>query len=323
MNQSRLICFVALLFVLSGCQGKPVTIPEEDGPMVVVSHIKESTFSFISKNKMELLETEESPYPLTAMVDIEGGQIVVTSQTEDTLFLFDTVQGKILPFITLNKGLTVMEFDRAKRMLFVADTLNDEIIQIDVDKREVQTRIAIDCSPTDLQVIDDLLFILSSETSTVFIYDMRSETMIQSFSVTERPAGMFYDGSHLWIGGHGPYGDLNKRIFAYNIKTGVIDQEVEVGLMPITIYQDQHDTYVYVLCHGDDALYKVDLDAKRVEASLSVGHNPYYLKGDGDHLYVSNLDDDTFSIIERTTFQVVNEINVPAGPYAIVLEEEE
>ncbi|MGA3882540.1 hypothetical protein ACPCYY_22490 [Bacillus pumilus] len=38
-------------------------------------------------------------------------------------------------------------------------------------------------------------------------------------------------------------------------------------------------------------------------------------------MYVSNLDDNSVSIIDKHTCMMKNRLNVPAGPYAIVLEE--
>ncbi len=125
----------------------------------------------------------------------------------------------------------------------------------------------------------------------------------------------------LWIGGHGSFGKLNSQVHSYDLETGEPGSTVDVGLMPIAIYSDDESPFLYALCHGNHSLYQIDKRTDEVIASLEVGENPNAINGNDEQLFVTNLDGDSVSIINRSSFEIVNELKVPPGPYAIILEE--
>lgn len=91
--------------------------------------------------------------------------------------------------------------------------------------------------------------------------------------------------------------------------------------MPVAFFPEKNSSTLYVLCHGDHTLYKVDTKTNKQLASVETGQNPNYITADTSSIYVSNLDDNSVSIIDKHSFIMKNQLNVPSGPYAIVLEE--
>lgn len=144
---------------------------------------------------------------------------------------------------------------------------------------------------------------------------------IRTISVLERPSGIHFDGHSIWVGGHGKPGTLNKSIFAYDPKTGKKQREIKLGVMPVAFFSEKNSSTLYVLCHGDHTLYKVNTEKNKLLSSVETGQNPNYITADSSSIYVSNLDDNSVSVIDKHTFMLKNRLNIPAGPYAIMLEE--
>ncbi|WP_332694379.1 YncE family protein [Halalkalibacter lacteus] len=321
MKRSILVLLLCLIMIISGCNVQHFEIPKANIPILMVSHVKEQKLTFIDVAHNNVLLSEDSHFPVTEMVNIGNGNIIATSQSETSLMLYDIKEGTISPFLKLNQGLTAMQYDYTSRSLFVTDIMNDQVHRIDIDKKEVVQSIEVGSYPTDLEFGNEKLFALSGDNNDVTVMDLELKTTLQTFPVLERPSGMYYDGEKLWVGGHGSFGDLNKSIFAYNPETGKLINEIQIGLMPIAFFGDLSSPYFYVLCHGDHALYKVDKEANKVVAAIEVGQNPNFVTGNDETLFVTNLDNNSISIIDRVSFELIDELTVSAGPYAIVMEE--
>lgn len=321
MKRSIFIVLIGLIMSLSGCDEQNFNTSKTDDPFLIISHVKESTLTFVDINKKKVIFSEESRSPLSDMVNIGGGKVIATSQSEDFLMLFDMNERTSRPFLKLNQGLTAIHYEPTLHLLFVADIMKDKIHIIDVDKEEVIKSIKVGSFPTDLQVANGTLFVLNGDSNDVTVIDMKQQKVVAAFPVLERPAGMYVDDDHLWIGGHGSFGNLNKSVFVYSLKTGKLVEEIDVGLMPVAFFWDDYSPFLYVVCHGDHAVYKVHKETKEIIDSVEVGQNPNYISGNEEGLFVTNLDSDTVSFIDRDSFELVEELRVPAGPYAIVLEE--
>ncbi|MFC0558887.1 hypothetical protein [Halalkalibacter alkalisediminis] len=323
MKRCSFVILVCFTFMISGCNNtQSFNVPKTDQPMAIVAHVKKQEITFLDVVQNQVLGSEDSHFLITEMVSIENGTIVATSQSEDSLLLYNIEKRSVSPFLKLNQGLTAIQYDQTSRNLFVTDIVNDQVHQIDMKREELVQSIEVDSYPTDLEFGFDELFVLSGERNHVTVTDLKLQTTLQTFPVLERPSGMYYDGENLWIGGHGSFGELNKRILAYDPNTGREVNEIEVGLMPIDFFGDRNSPYFYVLCHGDHGLYKVNKETNEVEDVIEVGQNPNFVTGNEDRLFVTNLDGNSLSIIDRHSFELIEEVPVATGPYAIILLED-
>ncbi|MFA9456880.1 YncE family protein [Halalkalibacter sp. AB-rgal2] len=317
----RFVIVVAFfLIVLSSCDEQRLETPSE-APYLMAAHVKEESLVFIDTDRYEVLLKDESPVAITEMVSIGDGQVLVTSKEGESLMVIHLHEGTISPFVHLNEGLTSLLYDEEKGQAYVADTVNHAVHLIDVSQQERLASMEIGAHPVDFVLSKDELFVLSGDEHEVIVVDRHLQEGLRAFSVVERPAGLFHDGEQLWVGGHGPFGELNRHIYSYDPNSGELMDEIEVGLMPIAFYGDDTSPYFYVLCHGEHSIYQIDSRSNDVVNKLEVGQNPNQIIGNETYLYVSNLDSDTISIIDRETFEVITELAVSAGPYAMVLEE--
>ncbi|WP_062049825.1 YncE family protein [Bacillus sp. JCM 19034] len=317
-------CFVIIfslcVFLLLGCHVERIEVPESNSSYLLVAHVKEEMLSFIDIHTNELYIEGTSPVSITDLAYVGNGKVLLTSESEASVMELDLQEGTLSPFIELNQGLTALLYDK-QDWFYVADTINHTIHRVSISDQKVIGDIDIGAYPVDLEHGVNELFVLSGDEHKVTVVDKELQQSLMTFSVVERPAGMYFDGERLWVGGHGPYGDLNQMIYAYDPESGELLETLEVGLMPIAFYADETSPNLYVLCHGEHAIYQIDQIANEVVDVLPVGQNPNQVIGNKEHLYVSNLDGDSITVIERDSFEVVAELPVAAGPYAMVLGE--
>ncbi len=311
--------FVFLVIVLVSCKSESFRTPSGDDPYLIVTHLKEDALTFIDFKSQEVLDLIDVPFPIANIVPIGEKQFIAASRGEENLILFDLKEGKRKPFIRVDKGTQALFFEETSGQLYASNVERDEVLQIDVATEKIVARFRVGSFPTEMLTINDVLYVLNVESDDV---TMIKDGVTRSFSVIERPSGIFFDGTYIWIGGHGRYSQLNRHIFAYDPVTLKEIIALDVGLMPIAFYGEKDEPDFYVVCHGDHMLYKIDKATYDVVDKIKVGQNPNFVTGNADYLFVSNFDDHSLSIIDKRTFSLVSELSVPSGPYAIVVQEE-
>lgn len=318
-----LICLVSILFLLTGCgKEQQFTPPGSSQSIAVISQLKKSSFSIVDLQKKKIVSSVDLQYPLTDLIQINKDSIIATSKEGQSLIEINLKKGTATNYMDVNSGLTSLTYDSVSHTLFVADSEKNVVYFIDTQRKKIKATVKTGKLPSSMTLSSSgTLFVLNAESHTVSAIDIKKEKNIRTISVLERPSGIHFDGHSIWIGGHGKPGTLNKSIFAYDPKTGKQQREIKLGTMPVAFFSEKNSSTLYVLCHGDHTLYKVDTEANKQLASIETGQNPYYIAADTSSIYVSNLDDNSISVIDKNTFMMKNRLNVPFGPYAIILEE--
>ncbi|WP_226567253.1 YncE family protein [Bacillus stratosphericus] len=318
-----LVCLIVLLFFLSGCgKEQQFTPPGSSQSIAVISQLKKASFSIVDLQKKKIVSSVDLKHPLTDLIQINKDVIIATSKEGKSLIEINLKKGTATDYMDVNKGLTTLTYDTASNTLFVADSEKNVVYFIDTQRKKIKATVKTDKLPSSMTLSSSgTLFVLNAESHTVSVIDIEKEENIRTISVLERPSGIHFDGQSIWIGGHGKPGSLNKSIFAYDAKTGKQQREIKLGVMPVAFFSERNSSTLYVLCHGDHTLYKVDTKTDKQLASVETGQNPNYIAADTSSIYVSNLDDNSVSVIDKHTFMMKNRLNVPYGPYAIMLEE--
>lgn len=315
----RVFAFLTItLFMLIGCTPKPLTLPEEAGSYLLISHLKEPSLSFMQVDDYKIDHTEPLSSSWGTQVSLSDGRIAALTNDSSKIELLNLENGMVNPLIELDYQASTMIYDAETELLIVSSEEQMSISFISTETGQEVNKVQLTESPTEL-LLDRSgnVFVLSTEASKVDYIDLDSGAIKQSFTVTERPAGLFFDGELLWTGGHGPTGELNKQINGYEINDGKLSETIDVGLMPIAITGTLDDSSFYVLCHGNDHLYQIDVQSKEIVASIEVGHNPNFMYEYNEHLFISNFDSDSLSIITKEPFALMAEVEVEPGPYAI------
>lgn len=318
-----LICLSALLFFLSGCgKEQQFTPPSSSQSFAVISQLKKASFSIVDLQKQKIVSSVDLKHPLTDLIQINKDVIIASSKEGQSLIEINLKKGTATDYMNVKKGLTSLTYDAASRTLLAADSEKNAVYFIDTQRKKIKATVKTGKLPSSMTLSSaGTLFVLNAESHTVSVIDIEKEKNIRTISVLERPSGIHFDGHSIWIGGHGKPGTLNKSIFAYDPKTGKKQQEIKLGVMPVAFFSEKNASTLYVLCHGDHTLYKVDTKRNQQLSSVETGQNPNYITADSSSIYVSNLDDNSVSVIDKHTFMLKNRLNIPSGPYAIVLEE--
>ncbi|MFJ5964458.1 YncE family protein [Bacillus sp. NPDC093026] len=318
-----LIYLLALLIFITGCgKDQQFTPPSSSQSIAVVSQLKKASFSIIDLQKSKIVSSVHLKHPLTDFIQINNDLMIATSKEDQSLIEINLKKGTATDYMNMKEGLTSLTYDSTSHTLFVADSEKNVIYFIDTQLKKVKATVKTGKLPSSMTLSPSgTLFVLNAESHTVSVIDTEKEKNIRTISVLERPSGIHFDGHSIWVGGHGKPGSLNKSIFAYDPKTGKQQREIKLGVMPVAFFSEKGSSILYVLCHGDHTLYKVDTEANKQLASVETGQNPNYITAGASSIYVSNLDDNSISVIDKNTFMMKNRLHIPSGPYAIKLEE--
>ncbi|MEB1806118.1 MAG: hypothetical protein LPK26_02245 [Bacillaceae bacterium] len=321
MKKKLIIAVFLFVFVSTGCQQLHLTLPDQQ-PLLMVTHLKDKKLSFIDLESYEVVYSEEFPFEIHSLETIGPNQVAVAGKLEDEVLLVHLHSGKIETLLEFGHGITSMNVDAQEQLLFITDAKENQLYVYELENK--QKLVSIDVEPNPIQAnLDEngeLIFVLSSgETPTITVINRLNNEIELTFPVLELPTDLFFDGKYLWVAGHGHFTNWNESIEAYDPLTGEKVKEVNVGLMPIFIYDDAAGDHFYVLCHGSSDLYVIDRNTYEVMERVVVGDNPHYMSATLQHLFVTGLDGNVLSVIDRKNYEVVTEIELAAGPFGIAI----
>ncbi|UOQ44248.1 YncE family protein [Halobacillus salinarum] len=321
MTRISLLSFVCLLFLLSGCKNETLNLPEQAEDAVLVSHLKDSGLSFINKDTERVLGSVKLDSAIAAMVRIHKSEIAFTSKNEHVLYLLNTKSGKLKKWGDVGSGVNELIYSPENHQVYLADSDNNQIQVFDTEREKVTVKIPVGKFPLSMTIDHkkNLLYVLNQQSSSIHVINLNTYKVIDEFPTPHLPEGLLLKGSKLFVGGHGPvHGKLNKYVYIFDPSTGEEVGEVKVGLMPVSFYSPSDSSEVYVVCHGSSELYKFSVADPSETHKLKVGTNPFEVTGSDKRIYVSSMDSNSLSIINKDSFQITSKINISGGPFSII-----
>ena len=304
---------LALALLLGACSGEVSYDWPEGENQLFVSHIKEPVLTVISDGQVQ--KELELPFIASDMVKVDG-KLVLASKEEDELYVLDLDTQKLESIGETGDGITKLVYGGGK--LYAAYADSDKIAQIALEPFAIENIAQTSEHPHSMAVDGTKLYVTSVYGHTVQAIDTATMNIEESFDIVGRPNGVALAEGGLFVGGHGPYGNLNDSVYRYSFDEEKTIQKVKTGLMPIEIIRD--GSSLFVLNHGSHDVVKLDAATLEQQGKVAVGDNPYYGVASGGNLYVSSMDADVISEIDIESFTVTKEIPTAAGPHAMVLE---
>lgn len=318
MKNPFIIIAILIAVTLTGCTSSDISLPktENDESVMYISHLKENAITALnlstgSEEKVSL------PFRFSSIAEMESGVYMASVKEKESLYIIDTTENKVSPYMELEEGIIELKYNRNNGLLYTANGKTNNIQVVDIEKKDILKEVSVGEYPSKMVHHGERLFVLASKSGEVFVMDTSTNKITNSFSVNERPEGLYFDGKNVWTGGHGGTGEMNKKVFAYDPETGQEVKSVTTGLMPIQISQVNEKSSIYVLSHGDHSLTKFSADTYEVEKKINVGDNPSFMIADEIHLYVSSLDGDEVIVLDNRTLDVVDKYAVENGPYLL------
>lgn len=303
-----------LVFILAGCAEQELYLfPDDGGELLFVAHLKEPLLTAIDADSEDIVGELELPFVASDMALVDGRLILSTVEKEQLYALdFDTQALGAIGEV----GTGVSKLLEVDGTLYAAHATEDRVSKISVDPFEVEATAATDAHPQSLTFGDGKVYAANFYGHSVQAMDQETLEITESYDIIDRPYGIAFADSHLLVVGERPTGASNRELVNYSLEQKEITGRVEVGLMPIEVLADV-DKF-YVLNHGSHEVVALGEDFTE-QGRLSVAANPYYAAIHESRLYVSSLDGDVVTVIDKETFEVMSEIPVSPGPYAMVV----
>jgi YVTN family beta-propeller protein len=312
------IAVIGLLLILSACKESiiDIPVPEEGSSSIFVSHLKEPAVSTVNIEDGHI-EMKTITFSLSSIAEIKHNQLIAVAKTQPDLYKINFNTEQISPLFKVGEGLVDIAYNPENNLLYACNAEQNKVQIVDMEKKKVIKELPVGEYPVKLQLDDGLLFVLTSGSGEVYVIDTKNQEVQSSFQVSPRPEGLFFDGNYLWVGGHGASGELNDKIYAYDPKTGHEVASVKTGLMPVHFYQDEKNSLLYVLNHGDHSLVSVNTETMKVEEKVFAGDNPSYMVGDKNYIYISSLDGDEIIQVNKENMKITKSFSVSSGPYLL------
>ena len=310
------LLIIAILFItLSGCVQSSINLPKIDNShnTIYVTHIKENAITSIHLDSDTQMKVS-LPFAFSSIVQIKSGIFIASVKEENQLYRIDLNEHIISPLMKVDTGILDLQYDFESELLYAANSTKNNILTIDVQKKKVVKETKVGDYPSKIVLHEHQLFVLSAGSGEVFVLNTENNEKY-SFKVNPRPEGLHFDGNYIWIGGHGPTGELNESVFVYEVSTGQQIHAIKTGLMPIQISQDEKA--IYVLSHGDHSLTKIKADTFEVVKKIHIGDNPNYMIMDDDDIIVSSLDGDQVLIVNKDSLEITKKYDVKNGPFLL------
>ncbi|MGE8203597.1 YncE family protein [Heyndrickxia sp. NPDC080065] len=302
---------------MSGCENK-IDIPSNKNMMLITS-LKEPYLSFYDISKNKIIKSEKLGFVIKTMGKLSDDVVLFTKENEDGLFTLNLHTGKVNKVDKIGQGISMILPAPELHLCFLSDTEKNQIYFFDTKKMKITSKVTVGNSPVSLALDMEKgeLFVADLKNASISTISIEKQKVIRSFPVIERPSSLFFDGNNIWVAAHGPYGKLNNHLYVYDKETGKKVKTIKVGLMPVGFFHPSSSQNLYVICHGSNEVYQVNMKTGSVNNPIEVSENPYFITGHGEKIYVSSLDGNTLSIINQNSFRLEEQIQLKDGPYII------
>lgn len=239
-------------------------------------------FYNIKSNKL-IQKVEVGEHPAHIVFTENNKYALVTNNESNNVSVIDLTSYKVISTIQTGQGPHGFRISQDSKFAYIANMGEDTVSVIDLDNFKDAKKITVGEAPVTTGVTSDnktLVATLNGENS-LAIVDLSSDKV----------------------------------------------EKVKVGAGPAQVYIQSDDKYAFVANQGttgnpSDTVTKLDLITKQVAATIKVGKGAHGVvtSKDNKFVYVTNMYDNTVSVIDNEKNEVVNTINVGEVPNGITIQ---
>ena len=156
----------------------------------------------------------------------------------------------------------------------------------------------------------------SSESDTVYAYDVIKGEKISSIPVGKTPKGVKinHDGKIAFVAN-----ENSGTVSVLDMTNLELIKEIEIGKIPHNIVFHPNGMTAYVTVQGEDEIAIVDVPDLEKIGAIPIGHLPHNLDitPDGQRLFVTNIGTNDVSVIDLSTKDLIKKIPVSKGHHGI------
>lgn len=237
-------------------------------------------------------------------------------------YFFSTSSDELIQKVEVGAHPAHIVFTNDGKYVLVTNNEGNDVSVIDAKSLKIVNSIPTGTGPHGFRISADskYAYIANMAEDTVSVLDLDAMNEKQKISVGNTPVttGITSDGKILVV-------PLNAENAA-----GVVDLDssnitkVPVGNGPAQVYISADNKYAVIANQGTEenpshSISKIDLGTKQVTATTETGTGAHgvVISPDGSKIFVTNMFDNTVTVIDNETNQVITTINVGTTPNGI------
>lgn len=317
------LCFILItisMFTLVGCQMKPfVPIPKEKTVIMTVN-VFDSSLSFIDVEREETFATWSLPFPVERATLFDDDFLLLYGKTIPHIYVYQLSTGKKIDTWNVESGVSDVKVATDRMEVYATIPKTNELLVLS-PKGEIEAKQFVGENPESIIIDDERLLVLTYGDDHVTVVNRKTKQVVKRWKSTERAidGAITSNGSELWIGGHGRGANMTEHISIFDVASGELLEQIYAPVMPVIF--ERHDPYMYVLSHGSNKLYKIELQSRNIVAFADVGANPFAIVSYDGKLYVAGYDSNDVTIVSSQDLTIVKNVAVGDGPINIIVRE--
>lgn len=255
----------------------------------------------------------------------ESGHGGEHGQTNGFALFYDAKTDQLIKKVKVGSHPAHIVFTENMKYALVTNNEDNNVSIIDLATYKVIQTISTGKGPHGFRIAADskTAYIANMGEDTVSVIDLEGMKESEKMVVGNIPVttGVTADGKTL-------VATLNAEnaLAIIDLATDKVEK-VQVGEGPAQVYIQSDGKYAFVANQGtpenpSDSVSKIDLDTKKVVATIKVGQGAHGVVSTNDNLfvYVTNMYDNTVSVINNEDNTVISTINVGTEPNGITIK---
>ncbi|MEW5847943.1 MAG: YncE family protein [Myxococcota bacterium] len=317
---------VAKVYVANEAQGSISVLDEHTGTVLTVIDLTDNGVAFTPHN-VQGAPDGRSVW-VTAPPRAEPDQHGHTAEMDEQAIIIDPTTDTVVGRVNLGRELHVAHviIDSASRHAYVTANEANQVLQVDVGTRQVVRRFELgaDRQPHGMRECGGLLYVANITGKSISIVDPAGGT------VDEVPLGGMAvqtactpDGRYVFVSLY----DTLEVVRLHTTTRAVTRIALPAGSQgPIQLYPTPDSTRLYVCDQGllldrpaSNRLYEVNVEEATVAATIEVGSGAHgvVVSDDGTKAYVTNIHDNSVSVVDTQSRSVVRTIPVGEEPNGV------
>ncbi|WLR42736.1 hypothetical protein LC087_00335 [Bacillus carboniphilus] len=314
MKKTILIIIILCLFV--GCSSEQQPAIKTENALIISLNILDSTITFYNEQEDKVI-TWKLDHPFKDAVLLNYDEILFMHPKNNQAFIYQLSTGQQIASWEIGKGMEkVIVYNDT---VYFSNQANNSVDLYSLNGQK-QTEVQVEGKPFLLLPHENKLFVSLYNKNKMTVIDLSHLNVTNTFSTDEKVVDGFMNENKLWLGGHGQGEHIQENVILYDITSGEEFFHIPAGTMPIGFAS--HGQYVYVISHGSNQLFKINMKTYKIESTKTIGPNPFSIVYYHDSLYVDLYDNNKLLKIDPTDLTILKEIDVGEGPFQLLIRNE-
>lgn len=235
---------------------------------------------------------------------------------------YDAETGKEIARVEVGEHPAHIVFTEDGKYVLVTNNEDNNVSIINAKTYKLINNVTVGKGPHGFRISNDskYAYVVNMGEGTVSVVDIENNKELKKIKIGSTPitTGITKDGKTLVV-------TLNAEnaVAIVDLATDKIEK-IQVGVGPAQLYLDADDKYVFVANQGTEenpsnTVSKVDLTTKKVVTNIETGKGSHgvVVSPDNKYVYVTNMYEDTVSVIDNAANKVIATITVDGEPNGI------